>query len=109
MAALEQRPNGAWRAKIPTTGYPSLSASFDTKAEAHRWAVEIEGDISRKRFVDIREAESTTVAQALERYEREVFIHKKCARQEKTRIKVWSDSKYGLKSLVELRSSDLAE
>ena len=68
----------------------------------------VPGSFSRKRFVDIREAESTTIAQALDRYEREVYIQKKCTRKEKTRIKVWSYSRYSSKSLVELRSSDLA-
>lgn len=109
MATIEQRPNGTWRTKIRKKGYPSLSASFDTKAEAQRWASEIEGDMSRKRFVDTREAESTTVAEALARYAREVSQQKKGARQELTRIKTWSESKYGKKSLAELRSSDLAD
>jgi integrase len=109
MATIEQRANGTWRTKIRKKGYPSLSASFDTKAEAQRWASEIEGDMSRKRFVDTREAEATTVAEALKRYEREVSAQKKGARQEQTRIKTWSESKYGSKSMAELRSSDLAE
>ncbi|WJV25857.1 MULTISPECIES: tyrosine-type recombinase/integrase [Pseudomonas] len=109
MATIEQRPNGTWRAKIRKKGYPPLSASFDTKADAQRWASEIEGDISRKRFVDMREAESTTVAEALERYGREISSQKKGVRQELTRIKTLSASKYGKKSLAELRSSDLAE
>ncbi|MFK3971049.1 tyrosine-type recombinase/integrase [Pseudomonas sp. NPDC087358] len=109
MATIEQRPNGTWRTKIRKKGYPSLSASFDTKAEAQRWASEIEGDMSRKRFVDTREADRTTVAEALKRYEREVSVNKKGAAQEKTRIKTWSDSKYGSKSMAELKSSDLAE
>jgi integrase len=109
MATIEQRPNGTWRTKIRKKGYPSLSASFDTKAEAQRWAAEIEGDMSRKRFVDTREADRTTVAEAFSRYEREVSVNKKGARQEKTRIKTWSESKYGGRSLAELRSSDLAE
>lgn len=109
MATIEQRANGTWRTKIRKKGYPSLSASFDTKAEAQRWASEIEGDMSRKRFVDTREAEATTVAEALKRYASEVSAQKKGARQELTRIKTWSDGKYGAKSLAELRSSDLAE
>jgi len=108
MATIEQRPNGTWRTKIRKKGYPVLSASFDTKADAQRWAAEIEGDMSRKRFVDTREAESTTLADALGRYQREVTVHKKGAVQEKTRIKTWSESKYGNKSLAEIRSSDLA-
>ncbi|WP_426811361.1 hypothetical protein ABOC32_13450 [Pseudomonas sp. WOUb67] len=60
MATYEQRPGGAWRAKIRRKGYPSLSATFDTKAEAQRWAAEIEGGMSRARFVDMREAERKT-------------------------------------------------
>lgn len=109
MATIEQRANGTWRTKIRKKGYPSLSASFDTKAEAQRWASEIEGDMSRKRFVDTREAEATTVAEALKRYASEVSAQKKGARQELTRIRTWSEGKYGSKSLAELRSSDLAE
>ena len=109
MATIEQRANGTWRTKIRKKGYPSLSASFDTKADAQRWAAEIEGDMSRKRFVDTREAEGTTVAEAFQRYAREVSAQKKGVRQELTRIKTWSDGKYGSKSLAELRSSDLAE
>jgi integrase len=108
MATIEQRPNGTWRTKIRKKGYPSLSASFDTKADAQRWAAEIEGDMSRKRFVDTREAESTSLSDALSRYQREVTVHKKGSVQEKTRIKTWSESKYGKKSLAEIRSSDLA-
>ncbi|MCX9150547.1 hypothetical protein OPV06_08360 [Pseudomonas sp. TB1-B1] len=109
MATIEQRPNGTWRTKIRKKGYPALSASFDMKAEAQRWASEIEGDMSRKRFVDTREAETTTVAKAFERYAREVSAQKKGARQELTRIKTWSEGRYGGKSLAELWSSDLAE
>lgn len=109
MATIEQRPNGTWRTKIRKKGYPELSASFDTKADAQRWASEIEGDMSRKRFVDTREADRTTLAQALDRYQREVSVNKKGAVQEKTRIKTWADSKYGAKSLAEFKSSDLAE
>jgi integrase len=109
MATIEQRPNGTWRAKIRKKGYPSLSASFDTKADAQRWSAEIEGDMSRKRFVDTREAEATTVAEALQRYAREISAQKKGARQELTRIKTWAEGKYGTKSLAELRSSDLAD
>jgi len=53
------------------------SATFDTKAEAQRWAAEIEGDMSRARFVDMHEAESTTLEEALGRYSREVTSAKR--------------------------------
>ncbi|RJX81306.1 site-specific integrase [Pseudomonas sp. LS-2] len=107
MAYYEKRGE-SWRAQIRRKGYPTLSASFDTKAEAQRWAAEIEGDMSRARFVDIREAESTTLAEALKRYQSEVSAGKKGEKQEKVRIKKWTDSEYANKSLASLRSSDMA-
>ncbi|MBF8764158.1 site-specific integrase [Pseudomonas putida] len=108
MATYEQRPGGAWRAKIRRKGYPSLSATFDTKAEAQRWAAEIEGDMSRARFVDMREAERTTLAEALDRYVREISASKKGAKQENTRANKWKKHALAGKGLAALRSSDFA-
>lgn len=107
MAYYEKRGE-SWRAQIRRKGYPTLSASFDTKAEAQRWAAEIEGDMSRARFVDIREAESTTLFDALTRYQSEVSVGKKGEKQEKVRIQKWQDSDLAHKSLASLRSSDMA-
>lgn len=107
MASYEKRGN-AWRAQIRRKGYPHLNATFDTKAEAQRWAAEVEGDMSRKRFVDTREAESTTLEEALERYVNEVSEAKKGSAQEKVRAKKWQKSEWGGKSLAAIRSSDMA-
>lgn len=107
MAYFEKR-GSSWRAQVRRKGYPTLSATFDTKAEAQRWAAEIEGDMSRARFVDIREAESTTLAEALKRYRREVSDHKKGEKQEGVRIKRWLEDPLAEKSLASLKSSDLA-
>lgn len=107
MAYYEKRGD-AWRAQIRRKGYPTLSATFDTKAEAQRWAAEIEGDMSRSRFVDTREAESTTLDEALTRYVNEVSESKKGSAQEKVRAKKWQKSEYAGKSLAAIRSSDMA-
>lgn len=64
--------------------------------------------MSRARFVDIREAESTTLREALARYRREVSDFKKGAAQEGVRIKAWIKDPLTEKSLAALRSSDLA-
>src|SRR5690606_20823791 len=69
---------------------------------------EIEGDMSRARFVDLREAEQTTVAEALKRYRREVTDFKKGARQENIRIDRWLEDPLATKSLAAVKSSDLA-
>src|SRR5690606_33470601 len=103
-----EKRGASWRAQVRRKGYPTLSATFDTKAEAQRWAAEIEGDMSRARFVDIRDADSTTQAEALKRYRREVSDHKKGEKQEGVRIKRWMEDPLAEKSLASLKSSDLA-
>ncbi len=107
MAYYEKRGD-SWRAQIRRKGFPTLSATFDTKAEAQRWAAEVEGDMSRGRFVDMREAEQTTVAEALKRYRREISDQKKGAKQEGVRIERWLLHPLAEKSLAALKSSDLA-
>lgn len=64
--------------------------------------------MSRWRFVDIREAESTTLRDGLDRYLSGVTVGKKGAKQEEVRIKKWKESKYADKSLAAIRSSDMA-
>lgn len=108
MAYFEKRGE-SWRAQIRRKGYPTLSATFDTKADAQRWAAEIEGDMSRSRFVDVREAEQTTLAEGLKRYLREVSDHKKGAKQEALRIKRWIAHPVSAKSMAAVKSSDMAE
>lgn len=108
MAYYEKRGN-AWRAQIRRKGHPTLSATFDTKADAQRWAAGIEGDMSRDRFVDSREAQQTTLSDALKRYRREVSDLKKGARQESVRIDRWLEHALAEKSLAAITSSDLAE
>ena len=56
--ATIQRRSGAWRALIRRKGYPHLSATFDTKAEAEQWAREVETEMGRSRWVDTREADT---------------------------------------------------
>lgn len=89
-------------------GFPSLSATFDTKAEAQLWTAEIEGDMSRARFVDMWEAERTALAEALDRYAREITSSKKGAKQELTRINKWKKHALADRVLAVLKSSDFA-
>ena len=55
-----------------------------------------------------REAESTTLAEALDRYLSEVTSTKKGAKQEQVRIKKWKEHKLASKGLAAIRSSDMA-
>ncbi|MFT6429807.1 MAG: integrase [Halopseudomonas sp.] len=107
MATIKRRGE-AWRVGIRRKSYPTISGTFDSKADVQRWATEIEGDMSRARFLDIRDAEQTNVADALRRYRREITDTKKGARQESVRVDRWLEDGIAKKSLATLRSSDLA-
>jgi integrase len=78
MATIIRRGE-TWQAKVRRKGYPPISRTFDTKSDAEKWSRQIEGEMDRGAFVDRREADSTTLDMALERYEREVAPRKKGA------------------------------
>ena len=84
MATLVQRPgpNGkrVWQALVRRKGYPQQTQTFDTKGEAQAWAGNIESAMRRRVFVSHVEAENTTLADALDRYAREVLPTKKSTR-----------------------------
>lgn len=107
MATFQKR-SGNWRAIITRKGYPRLSRTFDSKADAERWAGDIEGEIRRGAFVDRTEAEQTTLLDALDRYEREITPAKKGAMQERQRIRAWKRDPLAQRSLASIRGADMA-
>ena len=107
MATYEKR-NGNWRVKIRRRGHPTVTRSFDRKAEAQSWAREIERDMARGEFVSREEAESTTLYEALDRYAREITPQKKSALHEANRIANLKKTWLAQRSLAEIRGVDLA-
>jgi hypothetical protein len=89
-----------WQAQIRRNGFPSASKTFDTKADAQLWAAETEAAMRRGRYVSFREAEDTTLGEALERYLREVTPTKKGAEQEGRRIQAWMALPLASRTLV---------
>jgi integrase len=108
MAGFEQRESGWWQAKIRRKGHPVQSKTFPTKSEAEAWARSVENKMDRGIFVDRAEAESTTLYDALARYEREVTAKKKSKARESARIKVWQQHRLAAASLAALRASDFS-
>ena len=107
MAYFRKR-SGAWEASIEKKGFPRISRTFDTKAEAETWAATVESEIGRGVFVSRKEAESTNLSDALDRYEREISSGKKGHRREKTRIAVWKTHPLSKRFLSSIRGSDMA-
>lgn len=107
MATFRKR-SGNWQAMIRRDGYPYQSRTFDTKADAEKWAREVEKEMDHGTFVSRKEAEQTTLAEALDRYEREVTPRKKGAAQERLRIRAWKRDPLALRSLASIRAMDMA-
>ena len=110
MATIRQRKSGFWQAIVRRKGHPVQSTSFEKKVDAEAWARGIENQMDRGVFQDRKEAETTTLRTALERYQREVTSKKKAQRQEINFIKHWLERKpFSEKTLASLKSSDFAD
>ncbi|MHB1530487.1 MAG: tyrosine-type recombinase/integrase, partial [Acidiferrobacteraceae bacterium] len=112
MATFRKRsgPGGriVWQAQIIKKGYTAQYATFDTKAQATKWATSVERDMNAGVFVSRTEAERTNLAEALDRYEREVTPGKRGVAQEASVVAVWRSHPLSTRSLAAIRSQDLA-
>ena len=108
MASIARRGNLQWRVRVRIKGYPVQTRTFETRNDAEAWAKITESEMVRGVFISRKEAENTSLAEALERYEREVSSRKKGYGREKTRIKNWMGHDLAKRSLASIRGSDMA-
>ncbi len=80
MASIRKRGDFQWEARVRKRGQPVQCKTFTTRAKAESWSKQIESEMDRGVFVSRAEAENTTLAEALDRYVREVLPTKKSAR-----------------------------
>lgn len=100
MAALTKTPSGTWKATIRRVGWPTAAKTFRTKRDAEDWARRTEDEMVRGVFIQRAPSERTTIANALDRYEREIVPTKKAStqRREGARIRTLKEAfgKYSL-------------
>ncbi len=114
MASFRARPgpNGrrVWQVRIKKKGYPEMAQTFDLKGQAESWAKKIESEMDSGVFVSRAEAESTTLAEALDRYLREITPTKKPSTQsrETIRARVITEIPLARRSLASIKGSDIA-
>ena len=85
MASIHRRGK-YWRVQIRKQGYPYLSATFDTKAEAVAWSLKKETELSRQtpeEVLERMEARQYRLGDALLRYELEILPGKKPSTQKR--------------------------
>jgi integrase len=109
MAAINKRGPHQWRAQIRKNGFPPQSKTFTTKAEAEAWVQMTESEMTRGVWVSRGEAESTTLDEALKRYELEITPGKKTANGEKSFIRILRATSLAKRSLASIRSTDVAQ
>lgn len=109
MATFRRNRSGHWEAAVRRRNHPPQYATFDTEADAEAWAASIEGDMARGPFVSGAEAEKTSLAEALDRYEREVSAKKRGYAQERYRIAWFRRHPMAQRSLASIRSKDIAD
>lgn len=89
MAAIDQRGKNSWRARVRLPGFGTKSRTFDTKEQAEVWAERIERELRGGHDTIPNIRAEPTLAEALERYEREITPDKKGKEQESRRIGAW--------------------
>lgn len=108
MASIDKRGPYQWRARVIKKGFPPQTKTFTSRETAEAWARKTESEMERGAFVCAREAEGTTLGEALGRYAREVSPEKKGRAQELQRIAVWQQHSLSQRSLASLRGADFA-
>lgn len=111
MASINRRGK-YWRVQSRKLGFPYLSATFDTKAEAMAWALKKEAELDRQTPEEAYqrvEARHFRLADALLRYEIDVLPDKKPTRQRRELV-IMADLKatFGELVLSEINGQRLA-
>ncbi|MHB1527848.1 MAG: tyrosine-type recombinase/integrase [Acidiferrobacteraceae bacterium] len=107
MATITRRGQYQWRARVRRRGQV-VSKTFETREAAETWAAGTEGEIRQGLHASRVEAESTTLTEVLDRYEREVSPQKKSGPDEHYKLNVWRETILAGHVLASIQGKDLA-
>jgi integrase len=107
--ATIRKLRGRWQAQVRRRGVAPRAKSFNTRADAQRWAQDLEAEANRSGWVaDTRAAEKTTLRELLTRYCAEVTPGKRGAVSEASRINSILRCPISHRTLAKLTSADVA-
>ena len=107
MATIRKKA-GKWQGLIRRSFHKPISKTFISKQDAQRWARETERQIEVGQYVDLSEANKTTLKALLERYEREVSSKKRSS-ADKYLIKNIMRHEIVSKVLAQISTTDVAK
>ncbi|WP_353238087.1 site-specific integrase [Limnohabitans sp.] len=107
MASFRQR-GGKWQARVLRNGYPDQTKTFETKVDAEKWARALESEIDKGQFVNVSEAQRTTLGDVIARYLAEVTPSMKGASEDTIRLKAIMRRPIARWSMVNLSAARIA-
>ena len=107
--ATIRKLRGRWQAQVRRRGMKPRAKSFDSKADAEKWARDLEAQVDRFGTApDTKILEVTTLGQLLARYQLEVSPTKRGFTQESQRIDVLRRHDLSHRTLIGLSQQDAA-
>lgn len=106
MATIDQRGPYQYRARVRRNGVTE-SKTFETRADAERWAAVLEGKVIGDEYQDRRIVRETTLRQACEWFEANVDGGKPDAKNKLSKLRYWQETEFANWSLVSIRPADL--
>lgn len=107
--ATIRKLRGKWQAQVRRKGMAPRAKSFESKADAERWARNLEAEVDRCGAIpDTRVAENTTLAEILMRYKSEISPQKRSAVSEIARINGILRRRICYRTMTLLSTADLA-
>jgi integrase len=108
MATFRQR-NNKWQARVQKKGYEPVTKSFNTKADAIKWATQVESKIDKGIFTNTSLAEKTIFTEVIDRYLQEVVPHTKSAYEDSYRLRALARKSIGQLNMMALTPTRIAE
>lgn len=106
MANLRNR-DGKWQAQVRRSGHKLRTKSFLLKADAQRWARQMEAELDRAAIPnDTRRLDSCSIAEVINRYKAEVTPKKRGTASELKRIEVFPSREVDGSTAIEGHASD---
>ena len=114
MASIEKRISNdgkiTYRVKVRLKGYKAQTATFIRITDAKKWAASTESAIREGRHFKTSEAKKHTVADLIDRYQREVLARKPTkTRNNQTTQLNWFKAEIGITSLADINRALLAQ
>ena len=111
MATITNRGPLQWRARIRRRGYPVVSKTFETKADAEAWARQIESEMDRKVSISRAEAEAEqyTLSECIDRYIEEYIPRLKHGKREVDRARALQRRPIAHRIIATIRAKNIAD